>query len=147
MRCAVRPLLAAAALLLVGCELVQEPEAICTAIGCDSQVVFELTAIELVASRSYEIEACLDETCAAATVEPTQHGAVVNDHGLVVHPDQNTVALVLPEGNYAGTRTASLRVRPDGEEPFAMEVEIELERTQPNGPNCPPVCWQAVVRA
>jgi hypothetical protein len=136
---------------LVGCGLVPGPgdEVVCTAIGCDSQVVFELAEIELASDRSYEIEACLDDLCEAATVQPPPRGATIVGQrgGLTISADENFVALVLPKGDYSGARAASLRIQPGDGDAFEIEVEVELERTQPNGPNCPPVCWQAIVRA
>jgi len=41
---------------------------------------------------------------------------------------------------------ASLRLAgPDGEN-VKQDGPIEFERLQPNGPDCEPVCWHAVVR-
>jgi hypothetical protein len=136
----------AASVLLLGCQWLDVPGVSCTQIGCESQVVFELATLDLVPGRLYEVEACLDDRCGAATVELPQRGAVM-EGGVLVSADEDIVALVLPEGDYSGTRAAWLEIRHGDGPPFVIEVEVELERTQPNGPNCPPVCWQAVVRA
>jgi hypothetical protein len=136
-----------AGLLLVGCQLMQEPEVACTAIGCDSQVVFELDDGQLVPGFAYEIEACLDDGCETATVELREHGAAIGgaNGGLTVSAEEDVVALILPDADYPGVHTARLRVRPVGGEAFEAAVETMLERSQPNGPDCPPVCWQATV--
>jgi hypothetical protein len=135
---------------LVGCGLVPGPvEVDCTLIGCDSQIVFELDDGELVPGFAYELEACFDHRCETATVELPEHGAAMGVNGaLSASAEEDIVALVLPEGDYPGVHTARLRVQPldGGGEAFEATVETELERTQPNGPDCPPVCWQAVVR-
>lgn len=139
------------ALSLAGCGLVPGPgdEVGCTLIGCDSQVVFELDDGELVPGRAYELEACLDDRCETTTVELPAHGtAIAGADGLTASAEEDVVALILPDGDFPGVHTAQLRIRDAGGDGtlFEAAVEVELERTQPNGPNCPPVCWQAVVR-
>jgi hypothetical protein len=123
----------------------------CTLIGCESQVVFEVGgATDILSGETYEVEACIDGDCTSATVEvpPAQGGAMgagLSD-SLVVDPQQDLVTVRLSGGDYSGMHTVSLTLTgPDGQR-TEIESDTEFERSQPNGPGCEPVCWQATVR-
>jgi len=123
---------------------------ICTLIGCESHVRFELTALDLEPGSTYDVEVCLDDRCESATVDipglDAGPGAAGGDGSIILDPTGDTIVLVLPDGDYGGRHAASLRlVGPDGEN-VELDGPIEFERLQPNGPDCAPVCWQAVVR-
>ena len=141
-------LVAGATMLLPGCRGPAPggtaPPLICTQIGCESGVEFDL-AQSLVEDRSYEIEACADTFCRSDTVDiPTGFsGRRVQE--LEVALDR--ILLILPEADYAGRRRVSLLVRDaeSGEVLAQVEDDVEFERLQPNGPDCPPVCWFARV--
>ena len=135
----------AAGVFLMGCQLVEEPEQACTAIGCDSQVVFELTPVDLVAGRTYEIEACLEDECWSATVEPPADVVAGGRGGLTVEPQRDVIVLVLPEGDHGGSRGVTLEIETGDGQTWGIEADIDLERVQPNGPACLPVCWQATI--
>ena len=121
------------------------PPMACTLIGCESQVVFELSR-DLSRGTAYEIEACVDGECASETIDVPQSGFgtsgpfTVDAHRIVV-----TVRLTVDD--YSGRHTVSLTlVGPDGQL-TEVAADTEFERSQPNGPGCEPVCWQAIVRA
>ena len=125
------------------------PAFVCTMIGCDSQVVFKLTA-DLVSAATYQVEACIDGACESASVRiPPRDGAAVgvgSNDAFTIDPTTDVVAFVLDGGDYSGPHQVSLRVAGDDLEPIEVAAETEFERSQPNGPNCEPVCWQATVR-
>ena len=106
---------------------------ICTLIGCESQIRFELTALDLEPGSTYDVEVCLDDRCESATVDipglDAGPGAAGGDGSIILDPTGDTIVLVLPDG-----------------ENVELDGPIEFERLQPNGPDCAPVCWQAVVR-
>ena len=117
----------------------------CTLIGCDSQVLFELDA-DLVAGAVYEVETCIDRACERAEIQMPAPG-VGSAGALTIDPFADSVAVLLPEGDYAGMHTVALTISGTLLGRIEIETEIQFERTQPNGPNCPPVCWQAIVKA
>ena len=123
----------------------------CTQIGCESQVVFEVGELtDIVSGATYEVEACIDGACQAATVEvpPAQGQAMAAgmSGSLFVDPAQDLVSVTLG-GDFSGMHTVSLTlVAPDGQR-TEIESDTEFQRSQPNGPGCEPTCWQAIVRA
>ena len=132
---------------MMGCDAFVAPSdpVFCTQIGCDSQVLLELSA-DLEPGRTYEVEACLDDFCESAMVEVPPPGVGVSD-SFVVDVATDVVAFVLPEADYSGVHRVTLALRGGGVERIEIEAETEFERSQPNGRNCPPICWQAIIRA
>ena len=133
--------------MLAACDALDVPPFApveCTLIGCDSQVVFEMPA-DLEASRSYDVEACIDQRCESATIKIPPRGV-----GLVgsfmVDAATDVVTMSLPEGDYGGVHAVSLTLSGADVEPVEIDAETEFERGQPNGPDCPPVCWRAIIR-
>ena len=125
----------------------------CDAIGCSSQVSFHLSA-DLEAGVAYTVEACADDHCRQHTLTvPEDRSAgvaarAVTD-GLGLDTDRDAITLTLPDGtDWSGTHAVTLRVvTSDGDPVTHMTDDVEFERTQPNGPGCPPVCWLAEVAA
>ena len=117
----------------------------CTLIGCDSQIVFEVPA-DLEKSQTYDVGVCIDERCETATVVISPNGAGLAG-SFHIDAAADRVTLSLPEGDYSGTHTVSLRLNGAGVEPIEIEAKTEFERGQPNGPGCPPICWRAIIRA
>ena len=142
-------LVAWAVILLPGCGLLPGgagPPVACTEIGCESGVEFEL-AQSLEEDHSYEIEACADSFCRSETVDiPT---AFTGRRMGELDVGLDRVLLILPQGDYAGRHRVSLVLRDaeSGEVLAQTERDVEFERLQPNGPDCPPVCWFARVAA
>lgn len=125
------------------------PVLACTLIGCESQVVFEV-GTDIVSGETYEVEACIDGLCESATVAvPPAQGQAMGaglSGSLMLDPQQDLVTLRLAGADYSGRHTVSLTLAgPDGQL-TEMAAETEFERSQPNGPGCEPVCWQAIVR-
>lgn len=132
-------------IVLVGCELGRAPAEpmACTQIGCESQVIFELSEqIEL--GGTYRVKACIDATCSEAEIRVPHQGAGTSGD-LLIDGEADRVVLTLPEDDYAGPHTVSLSLEdPDGGR-IEVEADVEFERLQPNGAGCEPVCWQATV--
>ncbi|MGH8946071.1 MAG: hypothetical protein ACRDVL_07980 [Acidimicrobiia bacterium] len=120
------------------------PPVACTEIGCESTVEFELSDA-LRQDRSYEIEACADTFCRSVDISTGFTGGRVQE--LEVRPDR--ILLILPDADYAGRHHVSLVLRDaeSGEVLAQIDQDVGFERRQPNGPNCPPVCWFAQVAA
>lgn len=136
-------LVAGATILLQGCRgPLPIPTVACTEIGCENAVEFHL-AQSLQEDRSYTIEACADSFCRSATVEISTGLIGQRVEGLDVGLDR--ILLILPEADYAGRHRVSLVLRDaeTGQVQVQTEHDIDFERRQPNGPNCPPVCWFA----
>lgn len=148
-----RPLGVLALLLgLAACELVEpqpEPRA-CTAIGCDNQLRV-VVAQDLQPGTEYEIETCVGERCAEATIVVPQGGGAVgaSDGAITLETEPDAVIFRLPDTDWSGEHrvTATVRDAASGDMLAAVDEEVEFRRSQPNGPDCPPVCWFAEVRA
>lgn len=121
------------------------PPVECTLIGCDSQVVFEIPG-DLEAGRTYDVEACVDQRCETVTVEIQPQGVGLAG-SFLVDAATDRVTLSLPEGDYSGIHAVALTLTGADVEPIEFEADTEFERGQPNGPDCPPVCWRAIIRA
>lgn len=121
------------------------PPIACTLIGCESQIEFELGG-DLLRGEAYDIEACLDGDCTSETVQVPDSGFVMGG-AFTLDAERDTVIVRLIGGDYSGSHTVSLSVSGEGGAVADVETETEFERSQPNGPGCEPVCWQATVRA
>ena len=117
----------------------------CTAIGCDSQLEFVLSA-DLVRGATYDVEACIAGDCTSASIEVPASGFAI-EGPFSVDADRDALALRLLGDDYSGSHTVSLTVTRDGGGVADVTTDVEFERQQPNGPGCEPVCWFASVRA
>ena len=117
----------------------------CTLIGCESQIEFQLGG-DLQRGETYQIEACVGEDCASATIEIPDSGFVL-EGPFTLDSDRDTVTVRLLGSDYSGGRSVSLRVDGPGGPVAEVETEIEFDRMQPNGASCEPVCRHATVRA
>lgn len=121
------------------------PPQVCTQIGCESHILFEL-GVDLQPGMRYEIEACVDGECTSESVVVDPNGfSTVGAIGVDAHRD--TVGLRLLGDDYSGTHQVSLSIVGPGMQISRITEAVEFERVQPNGPGCEPVCWQAVVSA
>ena len=121
----------------------------CTETGCDSQVSFRLST-DLRAGVAYTVEACVDDDCRDETLTVPDDGPIgIGAEGVWLDTDSDVIRLELPTGtSWEETHAVSLRVvTRDGDVVADMTGEADFERTQPNGPDCPPVCWLAEVAA
>ena len=123
------------------------PTQACTEIGCDSRITFDLSQ-DLVEGRTYRVEACVDDLCDTQTLEvPPGHGGAASG-SLEVTTEDDTISLRLPDKDWSGAHRATLNVQDEAGRVVARtEKSVGFERTQPNGPGCPPVCWQARITA
>ena len=126
----------------------------CTEIGCSSQVSFRLAA-DLRAGVSYTVEACADDLCHSETLTVSDDrsagvAASVGAEGLRLDTDRDVITLQLPgDSDWSGTHAVSLRVvgGDGGTVTDVTQDDVGFERSQPNGPGCPPICWSADVTA
>ncbi|HVM20009.1 MAG TPA: hypothetical protein VM307_08615 [Egibacteraceae bacterium] len=121
----------------------------CTEIGCYSGVTFAVSGVGLDASGGRVVaEICVDGDCERARYRQRPDGSARWNNPRVdmsVSEDRVEVTFHLDGEDYdeATAHDVSLWLRVDGGDPISLQREVHLERSQPNGPNCPPVCWQA----
>jgi hypothetical protein len=105
------------------------PPHACTEIGCSSGVFLDISAVWRQRPNATSVRLCLDERC--RTFRRDTDLAMVEDRSLR-GPKRVQVTL----------RARDRR----GHTILERSIEVRLRRVQPNGPGCPPVCWQAPVR-
>lgn len=113
----------------------------CTEIGCEDAVRFFVSQ-DLVPGESYELEACVGGTCRTANLEAGPTG-MVTGNGLELDVTNDRIIFRAPEdAAFSGMRTIALRlVDASGDVLIDISERVEMERLQPNGRGCPPVCW------
>lgn len=126
----------------------------CTLRGCESQVSVTLPDLGL-GGKAGVVKAtmCFDDVCDTQRQTFERSGASFGRQGSDVEVsafENDLVAtLHLPGGNYDATteHRVTLKVSVDGAKPVTLARAVRLNRTQPNGPECDPVCWQAAIKA
>ncbi|MFP3883748.1 MAG: hypothetical protein ACLFWH_15720 [Actinomycetota bacterium] len=130
----------------------------CTEIGCDSILEVQLTEVDIAPEATYDVEICLNEECAAETVTidlrhpgtgEIQRGASSRSEGtvdgyMVLWAEEDRIVYYLPEADYDTTASVSVRLMDSDGNVLADTggpADVPLERSQPNGPGCPPVCF------
>ena len=101
----------------------QEPNQICTLIGCSSGVGVNIKSVSQVAGAK-RVTVCVNDKCRRFST--TASIARVNAPGL--SGDERATVKVVVRGS--GDRVLLRVVR-----------RVALRRLQPNGEDCPPVCW------
>jgi hypothetical protein len=108
----------------------------CTLIGCASGVFWRIDeSVSEGWPRPVTFEACVDDHCEQTEITANQ---MVGTH---------RTAIGLYDGiDLESEHTATVRVTaPDGAVLLEREDVVTLSSHQPNGPSCPPTCWQATV--
>lgn len=130
----------------------------CTEIGCDSTLEVELTDVDIAPEATYNVEICVDEVCTAETVTidlrhpgtgEIQRGASSRPQGtldgyMVIWAEEDRIVYYLPEAEYDATASVAVRLTDSDGNVLADTggpADVPLERSQPNGPGCPPVCF------
>lgn len=130
----------------------------CTAIGCDSLLTIELSDVDIQPEQTYEIELCIDDGCRTETItiDVRHAGTGEIDRGesaqgpgsvegwMTVWADGDYIDYYLPERAYERSAQVSFTLT-DASGEVLSEVEsteVPLERSQPNGPDCLPICFQ-----
>ena len=96
---------------------------------------------------------CFDDDCQKQRTKFTADGASFGRQGsrveVYILDGELHATLRLPEREYDDTtkHNVTLEVRIEGAKPLMVEREVTLVRGQPNGPDCEPVCWQAIINA
>ena len=130
-------------------------EQVCTEIGCTSLLTIELNEVDITPNATFDIEICVDKDCATENIaidkrEPgtgeITHGESHSTHApgrMLVWVAEDRIDYYLPGEEYpeSATVTFSLVDNADGSVLAQTATEVPLERSQPNGPDCPPVCF------
>jgi hypothetical protein len=121
---------------------------LCTAIGCESAIVFHVP-IDLEVDIPYDVEACVDDVCERQVLRvplPTDGPFTGTTQGSIsLFIDTDTITFTLGDRELPGDHQARLTVRRDGDPILDDGTDVKFARTQPNGTGCEPVCWIAEV--
>jgi len=133
------------------------PGRMCTAAGCDSLLTIELTDVDVQPEETYDVEVCVDDRCAVETITiDIRHpgtGEVTRGESertpgtvegwMLVWAEDDRVEYYLPSHDYGDVARVSFALSDATGNVLASisDVEVPLERSQPNGPDCPPVCF------
>ncbi len=102
----------------------------CTEIGCDSGVIADLSGLRKAIPEASQVEICLGSSCETFSRSQFSFSSVVSRR---------------LKGE--GMRRVSMVVFDDsGKVISSSGVSAPSVRNQPNGPDCPPVCFQVTVR-
>ena len=130
----------------------------CTEIGCDSLLTIELAEVDITPEATYYVEICVDDVCATETVTIDQRhpstGEILRgespraqgtlDGYMIIWAEDDHIDYYLPEADYDSSASVTFTLtnsygdvltRTDG------PADVPVERSQPNGPGCPPVCF------
>lgn len=120
----------------------------CTAIGCMSAVTFALDDGTLVGGETYDVDLCVAQACSSVRIglpaAETGSGEVGNlVDGVEVHVAPDTVTYTIPDlGGDAPVDVSLVVANIDGELVVDFDQQdVPLTSNQPNGPDCPPVCF------
>lgn len=108
----------------------------CTLIGCASGVFWRIDeSVSAEWPRPLVFEGCIDDRCDTKEITAEQ----------IIGPHHTKVGLY--DGIDLGAdHIATARVTgPDGTVLLEREDMVTLSSFQPNGPSCPPTCWQATI--
>ena len=146
----VRLLLLVGAFMVGGCgQLGVGGEQVCTAIGCVNGVTVSVAGVGLGPDGGRVMaKFCFDGSCEQGRYTQQPSGASRSNNRqleISVDSDRVDVMLLLPDGDYDEGRLydVELTLRIAGGDPIRVERQVNLERSQPNGQNCAPVCWGA----
>lgn len=130
----------------------------CTEIGCDSLLRIELTEVDITPEATYDVEICVDAVCATETVTidqrhpgtgDVQRGASPRAQGtldgyMIIWAEDDHIDYYLPEADYVSSASVTFTLTNSDGDVLARTdgpADVPLERSQPNGPGCPPVCF------
>jgi hypothetical protein len=117
----------------------------CDTAGCDSQVTWQLSD-ELPDEGPLAVRACVEDDCVEDEVSIGTDGCATSDRLRVC---QDEVTLTLPPdveyGDPVGVELLVSSVDSGDTLAESTEEDVQLEREQPNGEQCPPTCWQATI--
>lgn len=128
----------------------------CTEIGCDSYLEIELTEVDITPEATYDVEICVNDICAMeiVTIDVRHPGTGEIEHGasprtqragyMIVWAEDDHIDYYLPEADYDSSASVTFTLTNSNGDVLARTdgpVDVPLERSQPNGPGCPPVCF------
>jgi len=130
----------------------------CTEVGCDSYLEIELAEVDIIPEATYDVEICVNDICATEIVTidvrhpgtgEIEHGASPRTRGsldgyMVVWAEDDHIDYYLPEADYDSSASVTFTLTNSDGDVLARTdgpADVPLERSQPNGPGCPPVCF------
>lgn len=110
----------------------------CTEIGCNDGVDFIVARRAIRPVERVLAKACVYGRCTTHRFDP---------HAFA-QPGGVRIGAWLPPGTLdpARSHTATLTIREGRRTILELERTVELETSQPNGPDCPPTCHNATIR-
>jgi hypothetical protein len=125
--------------LLISCsQTLPEQGTMCTLIGCAGGVTIEFP--QLPPGESYEVQLSLP----SGETKTLRCGEGTNQIPFEMVCTENEVFFALPN-DAPPPEQISITVTADGET-FSREFSPVFEKFQPNGEDCPPVCYNATVQ-
>lgn len=119
----------------------------CTLIGCESGVSFDLDE-PLPPGQEFHVSACVGDVCREMSGTVPERGCTTQSDLMVCGPQSGgtDVHLTLPSGTYDQVYEVHLDLTTGSGETLAeANGSVDFQRSQPNGPNCGPICWSASV--
>lgn len=119
----------------------------CTLVGCESGVNFDVDA-PFEPGEEFRVSACVDDICREARGAVPERGCTTESDLTVCGPQSGgtDVHLRLPNGTYDKTYDVRFElVSGSGETLAQADASVDFQRSQPNGPDCGPICWSASV--
>ncbi|MGB9358416.1 MAG: hypothetical protein WCC01_07655 [Acidimicrobiia bacterium] len=130
----------------------------CNEEGCDSVLTIELSEVDITPNATYDVEICLNGDCATEpiTIDVPHPGTGQIDRGeserspgtlagwILMWVEGDYIEYHLPEGEYGESALVAFTLMDAKGSVLAQTgeaTEVPLERLQPNGPECPPVCF------
>lgn len=129
----------------------------CTDAGCDSILTIEFTEVDIEPEETYTIDICVDDECVSETITidvphpgtgeiirgETEGHRGTPEGRMLVWADDDRIDFFLPDQEYGETAQVSFSLTTsDGDVLAEVDSEdVPLQRSQPNGPGCPPICF------
>ena len=114
------------ALACVACH----SDRMCTAIGAESGVAFDLSVV--LPQYPVDVEACVENTCVHQRTSTEQSTSIFVQDSTLTGPTEVRVSVTI-----TGFRFTDAAMKDS--------TTVQLHAVQPNGPNCPPLVYQAKV--
>jgi len=117
------------AVLVLACVACHE-DRMCSAIGAEPGVNFDLK--EVLTKRPLDVKVCVDSTCVHRRASVGRGSSIFVEDQALNAPTMVPVTVVIS--------------RPGADRPvMEKSTNVQLSKVQPNGPDCPPLVYQAAV--
>lgn len=131
----------------------------CDEEGCDSALTIELTDVDITADATYDVEICVNGDCAREVItihipdpgtgvvirgESERTSGTTRAGSVFMWTDGDYVEYFLPHRDHGASALVTFTLKDVSGTVLAKTkdaMETPLERIEPNGPECPPICF------